>query len=451
VTGLVLASLRHRRGGLLAGFLSVFLGTAIVTAFASMLDTGLQPSVAGADRTTLMIIASVVGGWGALIVASAVAATVAVATRQRATELALLRSLGARPRQVTTLITGEMAVVAGLGALLAQPFGYVGGRVLLAMLRSTHQVSEGTHFSFGAAALGVGLTVGFGVAVVATRITAGRAARRPVADALLDAATGTRRIGRVRLWAGLICVGIAAQNVVLTLTILDGKNVYNVQAIASEACVFAGIGFALLAPVLLSGGLRLLGPAFRAAAGQSSEIAADAMQHRISQAATPLMPIIVVTSMATGTLYMQAITNSLPAKGADKSVETLNYVIVAMVSVFAAVMLVNLLVVTVGNRRREFAQQRLLGATPRQLQGIVGAESGLLLVIGLTFGSVGALMTVVPFSVAVTHRPFSSASPGIYLAVVTVVTVLTVGTTVLTTRRSNRVDAMTVLRLAGSA
>ena len=49
------------------------------------------------------------------------------------------------------------------------------------------------------------------------------------------------------------------------------------------------------------------------------------------------MPIIVVTSMATGTLYIQAITNSLHAPGADKSVEMLNYVIVAMLSVFAAI------------------------------------------------------------------------------------------------------------------
>ena len=44
-----------------------------------------------ADRTRLLIVASVVGGWDAVIVGPAVGTTLAVATRQRAAELALLQ------------------------------------------------------------------------------------------------------------------------------------------------------------------------------------------------------------------------------------------------------------------------------------------------------------------------------------------------------------------------
>ena len=107
MTGIALASLSHRRTASAASFLSVFLGSVIVMAFASMLDTAGQPGVTAADRETLQIVASVVGGWGTVIVGSAVGTTLAVATRQRAAELALLRTAGASPGQVVTLIMRE--------------------------------------------------------------------------------------------------------------------------------------------------------------------------------------------------------------------------------------------------------------------------------------------------------------------------------------------------------
>src|SRR5882757_2243254 len=100
-TGLAIASVRHRRGGFVASFVSVFLGAAIVMAFASMLDTAGGPGVAYSDKTALTIVASVGGGWGAISVAFAVGTTLSVAARQRAGELALLRSVGATPGQVT--------------------------------------------------------------------------------------------------------------------------------------------------------------------------------------------------------------------------------------------------------------------------------------------------------------------------------------------------------------
>jgi putative ABC transport system permease protein len=338
--------------------------------------------------------------------------------------------------------------VAGLAALLAMPAGYGGGRLLLAMLTHSHQVSRHTHYRFGPAAVGIGLVVGLVVAVLVTRITARRAGRRRVVEALFDASSGGQRMSRTRLWAGLICLAIGVDSTVLSLTIVRGTNVYGVMSIAAEACIWSGIGFALLAPVLLRAAIAVLGAALRVVAGTAGELAVAGMRQRLQPAATPLMPIIVVTSMATGTLYMQAITNSLHAPGADKSVGMLNYVIVAMVSVFAAVMLVNLLVVTLADRRREFAQQRLIGATRRQLVGLVTAENGMLLLVGLVFGTIGALLTILPFSMKTTHRAVPHAPIWIYLAIVVVVAVLTVGTSLAAIRRATRPAAITVLREA---
>ena len=451
MTGIVLASLRRRRTAFVASFLSVFLGTSIVMAFAAMLDTSFGDGVSGADRNTLGIVAAVVGGWGAIIVGSAVATTVAVAARQRAGELALLRSAGATPRQVTRLIMGETAAVAAAGALLAVPVGFGLGRGLLAMLSASDQVSSSVDYHFGAAALGIGLGVGFVVALLATRIAAKRAAGRTIREALFEADAGGRRIGRVRFWAGLVCLGIAAQNVVMSLTMVDGKKVYDVQMIASEACIFAGIGFALLAPVLLERAIDLLAGVVGRLGGTPGELAVAGIRQRLQQAATPLMPIIVVTSIAIGTLYMQAVTNGLHAKSNDKVTETLNYVIVGMIVVFAAVMLVNLVVTTVHARRSEFAQQRLVGATSRQLLAMIGAESGVLLVVGLFFGTVGGLLTVVPFTLKTTHSVVPDASIGIYLGIVLGVAALTAGAMVMAGRRATAGDAVAVLREGASA
>jgi ABC-type sugar transport system ATPase subunit len=88
---------------------------------------------------------------------------------------------------------------------------------------------------------------------------------------------------------------------------------------------------------------------------------------------------------------------------------------------------------------------KFAGATPRQLLGLVTAECGLLLAVGVPFGTVGGLLTVIPFSVKTTHRVIPNASIGIYLGVVVAVVALTIGASLTATRRGTRTDAITVL------
>ena len=450
MTGIVFASLRHRRTAFAASFLSVFFGSVIVMAFASMLDTAGQLGVTAADRETLQIVATAVGGWGTVIIGSAVGTTLAVTTRQRAAELALLRTAGASPGQVVALIMRETGLVAGAAALLALPAGYGGGHLLLALLQHTRQVARSYGFRFGTAALGIALGVTLAAALPGAWLTARRAAGRPVREALAEAAAGGRRMSLRRLWAGIACVALGCDSAVLAMTVVDGKDVYGVQMLAAGACVWGGIGFALLGPVLLGAAVRLLAPL---AAGVSGELTVAAVRQRLQQAATPMMPVIIVTSAGTGTLYMQAITNGLhSAPGQyDKSVATVNYVVVGVVTLFAAVMLVNLLVAVITGRRREFAQQRLAGATRRQVLGLVGAESGLLLLVGVLFGTIGGLLTVIPFSLKTTHRLIPHAPIGIYLGVLAGVVALTLAASQLAARRATRLDPVTVLRGAARA
>ena len=176
---------------------------------------------------------------------------------------------------------------------------------------------------------------------------------------MADGISRTRRIlGLVLLAGGLSCA-------VMTATVLDGAKLES-QSIAAEGAILSSLGLALLAPVILRAATGTLGPILRRVGGAPAQLGLLGIRQRIQSAATPLMPIIVCTAIATGTIYMQSIWNSRHSTGSadDKNIETLNYVVVGMIAVFAAVMLVNLLVAEMTNRRREFAQLRLIGSTP---------------------------------------------------------------------------------------
>jgi putative ABC transport system permease protein len=120
----------------------------------------------------------------------------------------------------------------------------------------------------------------------------------------------------------------------------------------------------------------------------------------------------------------------------QKSIQTLNYVVVGMLALFVAIMLVNTLLAATAYRRGEFARQRLAGATPGQVLAMVVAESVLLTVTGVLFGSVASVVTILPFSIARIDDPLPSLAPGRYAVIVAVVVVLTFAAAVGATRKA---------------
>src|SRR5690349_7550917 len=131
---LAIGSLRRRAGAFTASFLALFLGSTIIMAFASMLDTAASGGATGEARSTLVVMANVVGGWGLLLVVFAVTSTLTLSVRQRASEIALLKSVGATPAQLSRMIVGEAAVLAVAAALLAIVPGMLAGRGVLGLL-----------------------------------------------------------------------------------------------------------------------------------------------------------------------------------------------------------------------------------------------------------------------------------------------------------------------------
>ncbi|MGW4829257.1 FtsX-like permease family protein [Amycolatopsis japonica] len=439
-TKLVFSSLRRRPTGFIASFVAMFFGATILMTFASLLDsrTTADPETA----KTLLIMAGVVGGWGLVIVLFATLSTLSLLIRQRAPEMALLKSAGATPSQIGRMIVGEAAVVAVLAAATAVVPSVFAGRWLVTLLGDTGRVPAGLEARFGPIAVSMGTGITLLAALAAATVAARQVARRGAIEAVREAGIDTRPTSRLRMIGATIALAAGLGCGVLTMTVFTGTEPA-LMAIAGQGAILAAIGFALLSPALLGPIAAVLAAPLRRA-GVSGHLTAAHLRVRGRQLAGVLVPIILFTGIATGTLYMQAIENSVgtaPATIAD-SIETLNYVVVGMIALFAAVMLVNTVVAALIGRRREFGQQRLIGSTPSQVLRLVGTEGTVLVAVGVLFGSLSAVVTVVPYSVARTGSPVPDETIRVYLAVVALAVVLTLGSHVGAAAKAMRTPAI---------
>lgn len=441
---LAVRSIRKRPGRFLATLLSAFLGAVIIMTFSSLHDTAAAPGVDEVSSESMTISASVVGGYGSLLVFFAIASTLTVAVRQRAEEIHLLRCTGATPAQITRMVVGESAVVALAGAVLAIGPAVLGGRLLLDLFKDSGQVAAHVDPAFGAMALGSGFAIAFlasvGAAFLAVRraTRAGAAFRRP-----------SRRKGRTRAGCAALVAGAGG---VLTTYAVDSTEEM-LMAFPAYGAILLSVGFAVLAPSLLGRLLGLLRGPLAAVGGAGGYLSVRNLRRRGAELAGVLMPMIVFTGMATATLYMQGVESDWVASSGldktveDKNLETLNLVVVGIIVVFSCIMLVNSLYAATTYRSREFGQQRLAGATPGQVLGVVGWEAAVLTLTGLVLGTVAGIAGVIPFTMVRTDQVLPDQGPGTWLAIMAVAAAATLGTSLGTARRTLRtpaIDAVTV-------
>jgi putative ABC transport system permease protein len=442
---LAMRSIRQRPGRFAATLLSAFLGAGVIMTFNSMHDTAGAQGVDDVSATTLGTAAGVVGGYGSLLVFFAIASTLTVNVRQRGDEISLLRSTGATPAQIKRMIIGESAMVALVGALLAIGPAMLGGRALLGMFKDSGQVADSVDYAFGPIALMSGIDITLLASVGAAFLAVRRATR---------AAAGARtpKRGRMRNVAGYAALALGVVGVLTTFAI-DATDPA-LMASPAYGSIMIAVGFALLSPRLLGSLLARLGRPIAALTGPSGSLAVWNMRQRTAQLSGILMPLILFTGIATATLYMQAVeSDAIEASGLvrsveDKNLETLNLVVVLIIVVFTCVMLINSLYAATSYRGREFGQQRLAGATPGQVLGMVGVEGFVLTVTGVFFGTIAGLAGILPFTIARTDAVLPGQGLGIWLGIAAIAAASTLVTSLVTARRTLRTPAVVQVAVA---
>ena len=220
-------------------------------------DRGRAESITTRLRNDdLVALGGAFGGLAVLLAVFVVAATLGLSVLQRGRELALLRAVGAKPRQVRRLLVGEAAVVALAAGLVGLLPGAVLGWFLFYQLQSRGVGDQTASLVIGPLPAVVALGVGLVTACLAAWIAGRRAARiRPTA-ALAEAAVEPRRVGAVRVLLGL---GFLAGGLLLSVTAnsLQGE----AAAAASFLVVLVlMVAVGLLGPVLARVAAAAYGP-----------------------------------------------------------------------------------------------------------------------------------------------------------------------------------------------
>ncbi|WP_411078779.1 FtsX-like permease family protein [Streptomyces sp. cmx-18-6] len=281
---------------------------------------------AAPSRTALLLLLATVCATVLMIALLVVASTVAQAVHQRARELALLRAVGATPRQLRRTVGREVRGVAApaavLGAIGAAPVFLL----LIHLLRARGAVPIGLELPTDPWLMAtpvVTAVLTLVVARVSAAIACGRIAKVRPAQAMGEAATEPGRAGRGRGVAGVVLLfaGVGSAG---TAVLQHGELAAMAASTAAMALVIA---CALLGPWIARAALRALGaPARRLGPGGHLAVAASrAGSRRLGAAITPIVLVVAFVGVqlsAGATLDREGGRQAAAAMGASLEVTT---------------------------------------------------------------------------------------------------------------------------------
>ncbi|MFB7916482.1 FtsX-like permease family protein [Streptomyces sp. NPDC056061] len=253
-------------------------------------------------RVGLISLGGAMGGTSLLVALLVVAGTFALSVQQRARELALLRAVGATPRQLRRMVGREALVV---GVLAGVP-GALGG---LFLARWMH----GRFVAVGALPDTLELTLSAFppiAAVLATllaawgaaRVSARRPSRVRPTEGLAEAALTARRQGPGRVVAGVVA---AVGYVVLVLVLSGLETDAAATPVTFLSVIVATAAIALLGPSIAALATRVLGGIIRRVSPASGFLAAQNTRSDARRLAAVVTPLSLAVAMASTILFTQ--------------------------------------------------------------------------------------------------------------------------------------------------
>ncbi|GII62693.1 ABC transporter permease [Sphaerisporangium krabiense] len=253
-------------------------------------------------REMLIAIGGSLGGVILMVAGLVVASAFGLAVRQRDREIALLRAIGATPRQIRAMI-GQESLVIGVAALVpGLPLGVALGRWLFDQFVARGMLPPGFTPAIGPLPLLVAAVVGLATAWLAARGAVRRAARIKPTEALGEAAAERRELGRGRMIAGLVflALGLSASAMAMFMA---GETA---AATAGAIVLLLITAAALLGPWLVRLAARLAGGVIGRTSPVGGYLAVANTRTAAKRLASVAGPLILMFAFAATTLFSQS-------------------------------------------------------------------------------------------------------------------------------------------------
>jgi putative ABC transport system permease protein len=201
----------------------------------------------GSARSLLILLAGSLGGIVLLITGFVVAGALGVTIAGQRRDLALMRAVGATPKQIRRLAAAQSTVVAVIALVPGVAVGYLLAGRFRGLLADRGVLPEELPLAFSPLPAIATLVLVVSAVRLSARCAAWRTSRMPATEAVAESRSEPRTPSRGRTTAGLLLIlGACALSVVplLSRTVLGAS-------VTSMAGILAAIGLALSGPALV--------------------------------------------------------------------------------------------------------------------------------------------------------------------------------------------------------
>ncbi|GHI89683.1 ABC transporter permease [Streptomyces xanthophaeus] len=262
-------------------------------------DRALDPQLHGA-KELLTALGGSFGGTATLVAVFTAAGTVALSVGQRSREFALLRAVGATPRQIRRTIATEALLVAPVAGALGCLPGYALASWWFGQLKAKGAVPAAVELSVSWIPLLSAVGIGLATALLAGWAAARRPARIRPGQALAAAAVERVRPGWVRTPLGLAALAGGAACAALAAT---GSGADAADASLGVVMLFM-LAVALLGPLIARACATVLGLPMRLGGGPSGALAAANSRAHARRLASAITPIVLAMAFSSTLVFL---------------------------------------------------------------------------------------------------------------------------------------------------
>lgn len=412
-TGLARAALRAHRPAFIGTAVAALFAATVVSASTMVLRTTSTDGLSREARATLT--ENGVGDTAAVLLIGSVymsifvvASTMGTAVVQQHRELALVRSIGARPRQVRRAVAVQSLAASVPAALVGFALGGVLARVWFRGMVTHGLVPAEVSFRFSWLALPVCLGVAVITSALAAMLSSLRFSLLRPARALHEAAAGRRGLGLLRAPLGLLAV---AGGVVLSV-LLSRQPADEAGEGAFLVLILFCVGAGLLGPRLIGPAAWLVSAAVGRLGGGTARLAMLNVRSQPRRFSAAVVPLLLVVGFGLTKIAMHTTAQHHTGSAGSTGEVWMDYMGTSLYAGFAAIASANTLAMISFERRRDLALLRVVGSQRRQVRAMAAWEAVVVAGTALLLGGVIALATLAPmlstaFGSAVPHLPWA--------------------------------------------